>query len=100
MTANLNLFKFENLKLLSACKTKLSVFSIALNVKHFLGSNEQSLKMESAGFDFGTVIAIMIWAKDDAEHGCETTIVINLKEIYDYFFAVTYCKIHKTEGSM
>lgn len=73
------------MKLLSACKPKLSVLSIALNVKQFLGSNEQSLKMERDGFDFGTLIAIIIWVTDDAERDYETMTVIKLKGIYDYF---------------
>jgi len=72
---------FEKLKLLSACKPKFGVLSIALNVKQFLDSNEQSLKMERAGFDFGTLIAIIIWVIDDAEHDYETTRVTKLKVI-------------------
>jgi len=50
-------------------------------VKQFLDSNEQSLKMERAGFDFGTLIAIIIWVIDDAEHDYETTRVTKLKVI-------------------
>jgi hypothetical protein len=69
-------------------------------VKQFLGSNEQPLKMERAGFDFGILIAIIIWVIDDAEHDIETTTVIKLKEIYDYFLVVIHCKMHKTEGSI
>lgn len=56
--------------------------------------------MERSGFESGTLIAVKIWVKDDAEHDYETTIVIKLKGIYDYFFAVTYFKMHKTEGSI
>jgi hypothetical protein len=56
--------------------------------------------MESSDFEFGTPVAVTIWVKDDAEHDYETMIVIKLKGIYDYFFAVTYCKMHKTEGSI
>lgn len=69
----------RKLKLLSACKPKLSFLSIALNVKLFLDSNEQSLKMERAGIDFGTLIAIIIWVTDDAEHDYETTRITKLK---------------------
>jgi hypothetical protein len=57
----------------------LRVLSIALNVKQFLGSNEQPLKMERAGFDFGILIANIIWVIDDAEHDIETTTVTKLK---------------------
>jgi hypothetical protein len=91
---------FENLKLLSACKPKLRVISIALKVKQFLGSNEQPLKKKGADFDFSTLIAIIIWIIDDAEHGYETTTVIKLKGIYDYFLEFIHCTMHKTEGSM
>ena len=57
----------------------MSFLSIALNVKLFLDSNEQSLKMERAGIDFGTLIAIIIWVTDDAEHDYETTRITKLK---------------------
>lgn len=46
--------------------------------------------MERAGFDFGTLITIIIWVTDDAERDYEATTVTKLKEIYDYFLEVIY----------
>lgn len=59
-------------------------------MKEFLDSNEQSLKMERAGFNFGTIIAVIIWVIDGAEHDYETTIVTKLKGIYDYILEVKH----------
>jgi hypothetical protein len=79
VTANLKIILlFENQKLLSACKPKLSILSITLNVKQFLGPKEKSLKMERGGLDFSTVIAIIICVIDDAEHDYGTTTIIKL----------------------
>jgi len=100
VTANLKiLLLFENLNLLSACKPKLSVLSIAVNMKLFSALTNGHWKWR-AGFDFGSLWAIIIWIIDDAEHDYETTTVIKRKGIYDYFLAVIHCKIHKTEGSI
>ena len=43
-------------------------YQLRKKVKQFLGSNEESLKMEMAGFDFRDLIANILLVLDDVEH--------------------------------